>query len=206
MIIIDIHEPDKIKDIGITKDLGYDIYIGGKEEEYFIERKTISDFISSLYSKRIFYQLDRLKEMCDNDNKKALLLLEGSIYKLSSRKYCKIKEELFYMTLLSIQKNGIYIIHTDNIGDTIKFLKSLDKKVGKANKNKVVYQNKNTLKTSDERIKLLCSIKGIGYKTAKKLLDKYGDIKTIFNLSEDEWINDIGNKKGKFTYELLNGK
>ena len=79
-VIIDQREPELMSVIllqsGINverKQISPGDYV--LSDEYAIERKTINDFFSSLFSGILFYQVERLK----NTNRKPLLLLEGDL-------------------------------------------------------------------------------------------------------------------------------
>lgn len=78
MILIDFREerskvPKLLQKFQVqiqTDNLPVDYIIDG---EYFVERKTISDFIASVVDRRLFKQVENLANHCANP----LLLLEG---------------------------------------------------------------------------------------------------------------------------------
>ena len=78
-------------------------------DEYAIERKTINDFFSSLFSGRLFEQVERLK----NTYRKPLLLLEGDLSEgLQDRKNTRA----FWGALLRIEMDWeVPVITTANL-------------------------------------------------------------------------------------------
>lgn len=162
-----------------------------------IERKTISDFLSSMISKRLSQQLINLDKY-----EKRLLIIEGieeqELY--SEKKYEKDKginsNAIRGFLLDIILKYNVPIIFTKNYEDTAKFLIVLAKKQEKSNDSMRVKR-----KTRNKREQLqfiLEGFPGIGAETAKKLLGKFGTIKNIINSSDKELGKEIGKKAEVF--------
>lgn len=160
-----------------------------------VERKTISDFISSMINKRLIRQLE---EMQQYENK--LLIVEGFD-----------EEELYYDEgfreggmhpnavrgfLLSILlKYKVPIIFTKDCPDTARFIAVLAKKQGKEISLNV---NKKGLTSNEQKQFILEGFSGIGPTTSKKLLAKFKTLKNIFNAPEKEIEEILGKKTEKF--------
>ena len=157
-----------------------------------IERKTISDFVSSMLNKRLLKQLEELQQY---ENK--LLIIEGiDEQELYSDDNQGVNANAIRGFLLSIVlKHKIPIIFTKNSEDTAKFILILSKKKSKEIPLKV---KKRSLNKKEQLQFIIESFPGIGPKTARKLLEKFKTIKNIINTSEEELRNIIGKKADIF--------
>lgn len=163
-----------------------------------IERKTISDFKSSVIDKRIFEQIKNLQQYPQN-----LLILEGileeDIYNL------RINENAFRGFLLSILlKQKIPLLFTYDAKDTAKYLKVLAMK-NKENNSLSLRPTKIIFSEEEKKQYILEGFVGIGPVTAKKLLSHFGSLYSIFSASEEELKKVIGNKSKDF-YSLLHSQ
>ena len=161
--------------------------------ETAIERKTISDFISSMLNKRLFLQLKGLKQY-----EKSLLIIEN--YQSMDLSSTNLNENAIKGLILSISlEYKIPIIFTKNEKDTAIHLSLLAKK----KKTEISLRAKQKM-TDSERLKfILEGFPGIGPKTAKKLLKNYKTLKQVINVKEEELSSFIGKKAEKFL-ELIN--
>ena len=161
-------------------------------KDTIIERKTISDFISSMINKRLLKQLEELKQF---ENK--LLIIEGiSKHEIYSDENQKINANAIRGFLLSIVlKHKIPLIFTKDSEDSAKFMAVLSRK-----KSKEISLNakKKSLNKKEQMQFILEGFPGIGPLTAKKLLEKFKSIKNIINASQEELQKCIGKKAGIF--------
>jgi len=154
-----------------------------------IERKTVSDFKSSMINKRLFGQLNDLQQY---ENK--LLLIEGIE---EQELYSEENEEGIHPNairgfLLSIAlKHKIPLIFTKNEEDTAKFINVLARKKETESSLNVT---KKSLNKQEQMQFILEGFPGIGPKTAKKLLENFKSIKGILNASKEE-LDKIAGKK-----------
>lgn len=204
-VIIDYREknsliPSELKSLGLETELRElkvaDYIIQGVA----IERKTVSDFISSMKNRRLLKQLEELQQYHDK-----LLIVEG----IDEQELYTDSEEIMGMHpnsvrgfLLSILlKYKVPIIFTKNYQDTAKFLSVLSRK--KPREIPLNVNKKNLGKK--ERVQFIIEgFPGIGPKTAKKLLKEFKTIKNIINTSEESLKEVIGKKAEVF--RLLNEK
>ncbi len=159
-----------------------------------IERKTVSDFISSMLNKRLVNQLDSLQQY-----KNRLLLIEGiDEQELYSR---DIPEKGLHPNavrgfLLSIVlEHKTPIIFTKDAEDTAKFISILAKKQKREISLNV---SKKSLDKKERMQFILEGFPGIGPKTAKKLLSHFKTLKEIFESSIEELKDVIGAKADVF--------
>lgn len=164
-----------------------------------IERKTISDFYSSIINKRIFNQIEELKQY---ENR--LILIEGlenkelyNDYQMNGINANAIRGFLLSLTL----KHKIPVIFTKNSFDTAKFIEVLSNK--KQRENSLNITKKNLTKKEQMQF-VLESFQGIGPKNAKKLLVEFGNLQKIFNADKKELQKILGKKAEIF--DLLKEK
>ncbi|MCX6747025.1 MAG: helix-hairpin-helix domain-containing protein [Candidatus Pacearchaeota archaeon] len=161
-----------------------------------IERKTISDFISSMINHRLIKQLEELQQY---ENK--LLIIEGieehEIYNDDNERVHANSIRGFLLSILL--KHKIPIIFTKNYQDTAKFISVLARRKEKEMPLNVTKKSLN----KKERLQfILESFPGIGPKTARKLLEKFKTVKNIVNASIEELKKIIGKKAEVF--KLIN--
>jgi Fanconi anemia group M protein len=160
-----------------------------------IERKTISDFINSLINKRIIKQIEELKQY---ENR--LMIIEGveeqELYHDDAEEDRLIHPNAIRGFLLSATiKHKIPVILTKNYDDTAKYLAVLARKKERESSLNVKRKSLNR----KERLQfILEGFPGIGPKTARKLLEKFGTIKKIANASLEELAEIIGKKADVF--------
>jgi len=142
-----------------------------------IERKSHSDFVSSIIDGRIF---DQAKRMRDNFEK-PIFIIEGT----SNR---NITANSMKATIASLAVNyGVSIISTKNKTDTALTIFWLAKKeqhesdrelsvrVGKRPKNKKKLQEQ-----------IVCGLPGISNVICRRLLDEFGTVENVFSANEEE--------------------
>lgn len=202
LIVIDYREknsmiPSELVSLGIEiqiKELKVADYI---VQGVAIERKTVSDFITSMKNRRLLKQLEELQQYKDR-----LLIVEGideqELY-TDSEKLTGMHPNAIRGFLLSILlKYKVPIIFTKNYEDTSKFLAVLSRKKPRETPLNISKKNMG----NNERIQFIIeSFPGIGPKTARKLFKKFKTIKNIINASEDE-LKDVIGKKSELLRKL----
>jgi ERCC4-type nuclease len=160
-----------------------------------IERKSIQDFCGSIINKRLLRQLEELQQY-----EKKLLIVEGFENECLYKK--NLNENALRGFILSVcLKFKVPIIFTLNSEDTAKYLYVLANKKEKENS---ISPNKKALNYKERAQYILECFEGIGPKSAKVLLEKFGSLKSIFNASLKE-IEEILGKKFK-GFEILEKK
>jgi Fanconi anemia group M protein len=142
-------------------------------KDVVIERKTVSDFLTSMINQRLIKQIEELKQY---ENK--LIIIEGiSEKELYEENKEGINPNAIRGFLLSITlKHKIPLIFSKNSEDTAKFIEILSKK-----KEKEINLNakKKTLNKKEQLQFIIESFPGVGPKKARKLLEKFGSIQNI---------------------------
>ncbi len=164
-------------------------------KDVVIERKTVSDFISSMINKRLLSQLKDLQQI---ENK--ILIIEGiEEQELYPEGNCINPNAIRGFILSIILKYKVPIIMTQNQRDTAKFISVISRKKEKETSLKI----KKRAKNKKEQIQMIIeSFPGIGPKISKKLMKEFKSIKNLINASEEELEKIIG-KKAKIFRELI---
>lgn len=161
-------------------------------EDVAVERKTFQDLTSSMINKRIFSQLEELKQY-----PRPLLIIEG----YDNQTNLNVNINAIRSFILSIAlRYKIPLIFTEDSSETADYLEILSRKKSKEVSLNV---NKKNLTKNQELQFILESFKGIGPKTARKILESFKSLKEIGNSSQEELKNIIG-KKSKTFFETLN--
>ena len=206
-IIIDEREkksgiPNLLTAIGIKteiKTLQIGDYIVGPET--VVERKSIQDLISSVFDGRLFDQCSRLKEHFQYP----ILLVEGNVDEIES-----ITENplVFYGALSTIAIDfKIPIIPTPNASHTAKLLVSLCSKK-ESIKGPFLKKIKKSNNIQKQQLSVLCSLPGIGEKTAIRILEKYDSPFIALSATSKELgkIPGLGETRAKKIKSMLENK
>lgn len=155
-----------------------------------IERKTVSDFKSSIINKRIFGQIKNLQQY-----EKHLIILEGimdeDVYGFG------MHENAFRGFMLSLAlEYKTHIIFTHNAEDTAKYLFVL---ANKKSPSIPATRPSRISATKPEQIQfILEGFPNIGPAKAKKLVEKFKSLRNIFNAKEEELQPILGKRTKDF--------
>ena len=206
-IIVDEREkksgiPKLLDTIGIKteiKTLMVGDYIVGPET--VVERKSIQDLLSSIFDGRLFDQCNRLKEHFQFP----ILLIEGNVDEIDS-----ITENplIFYGALSTIAVDfKIPIIPTPSAIHTAKLLVSLCSKK-ESIKGPFLKKIKKSNDLHKQQLSVLCSLPGIGEKSAMRILEKFGSPIIALNSTSKELakIPGLGEIRAKKIKKMLEKK
>ncbi len=180
---------DNKVDISFTSLCAGDFIIN---DQIIIERKTAEDFIQSIMDNRLFEQCSKLKK----DSRRVLILIEGNPYKTKH----KIDGRAVKGAILSILTAWqIPVIYSQSIETSIELLLMLGTQSLKENVYLRTYKGYKTKKIKSQRLKFLQGIPSTGPAIAGRLLENFGNIKSIVNASVEELrkIKGIGKKNAK---------
>jgi Fanconi anemia group M protein len=161
-------------------------------DQIIVERKTAEDFIQSIMDNRLFEQCSKLKK----DSRRVLILMEGNPYKTEH----KIEMRAVKGAILSILTAWqIPVIYSQNIETSIELLLMLGTQSLKESVYLRTYKGYKAKKIKSQRLKFLQGIPSTGPAIAGRLIENFGNIKSIVNASVDELrkIKGIGKKKAK---------
>ncbi len=203
-IVVDERErksgiPDLLKAIGINlevKTLPIGDYIVAPET--IVERKSVSDLISSIFDGRLFDQCDRLKENFLHP----IILMEGNVDEIDS-----LVENpfVFYGALSTIAIDfKIPIIPTASAEHTAKLLVSMCSRKDVV-KGPFLKKIKKSDDVQKQQLSVLCSLPGIGEKLAVRMLQKFGSPTRTLNasLAELSKVEGLGEMRAKKIKQML---
>ncbi|MFA5992381.1 MAG: ERCC4 domain-containing protein [Candidatus Pacearchaeota archaeon] len=200
-IIIDHREKNSLVPSELSH-LGHEIEFSNLEvgdfivKDTIIERKTVSDFISSMINKRLLKQLLDLQQF---ENK--LLIIEGIEEKDLYQNDSGISENAIKGFVLSILlKYKVPIVFTKDAQDTASFISILAKK---QEREITTHFRKRTSDVHEQIQHILEGFPGIGPKTARKLIKEFHTIKGIINASQEDLEKSIGKKAEIFKIASL---
>ena len=206
-IIVDEREkksgiPNLLKSIGLNiemKTLPIGDYIVAPET--IVERKSIRDFMASVFDGRLFDQCSRLKEHFEHP----IVLMEGDVDEIE-----EITENplTFYGALSTVAIDfKIPVIPTPSAAHTAKLLVSMCSRKD-APKGPYLKKIKKSSDLEKQQLSVLCSLPGIGEKFAVRMLTKFGTPLKVFSATTAELakVEGLGESRAKKIKKTLDTK
>ena len=194
--------PNLLKGIGINleiKTLPIGDYIVAPET--IVERKSISDLVSSVFDGRLFDQCNRMKE----NFQFPIIIIEGNTDKIE-----ELVENpfVFYGAVSSVAIDfKIPIISTPNASHTAKLLVSMCSRKDIA-KGPFIKKIRKSDDIQRQQLSVLSSLPGVGEKLAIRMLEKFGTPLRVFSASSTELskISGLGELRAKKIKKMLQVK
>jgi len=206
-IVVDEREkksgiPNLLKSIGINleiKTLPIGDYIVAPET--IVERKSISDLVSSVFDGRLFDQCNRMKE----NFQFPIIIIEGNTDKIE-----ELVENpfVFYGAVSSVAIDfKIPIISTPNASHTAKLLVSMCSRKD-TTKGPFIKKIRKSDDVQKQQLSVLSSLPGVGEKIAIRMLEKFGTPLKVFSASSTELskISGLGESRAKKIKKMLQVK
>lgn len=204
-LIIDSNEPEdvaeKLRELGVEfeiRKIAPGDYVLGPVG---IERKTLTDFFSSLVKKRLFEQVQRLREAYPQP----LVLLEGDLAEISAFRH----PQALLGALLSIETTErVPVLTTADKDQTALLLSVLWRRQDKG-AAEYGLRHKPKGMTLDQRQRfLLEGLPSVGETLARNLLEHFGSVHAVFDASEEELkkVAKIGDLKAAEIVKLVRAK
>ena len=194
--------PDLLKQIGVKVEM-MNLPVGDYiiASETVVERKSVSDFISSVFDGRLFDQCNRLKEHFEHP----AILIEGNVDEID-----QITENplVFYGAMSSVVLDfKIPVIPTPNASHTAKLLISMCARQGTV-KGPFLKKIRKSGNLQQQQLSILCSLPGVGEKLATRMLEKFGSASNSLNASSVELskINGMGEARAQKIRKILDAK
>ena len=191
--------PDLLKGTGMNleiKTLPVGDYIVAPET--IVERKTVSDLVSSIFDGRLFDQCHRLKEHYQFP----ILIIEGDIDEIEELTENPL---VFYGAISSIAIDFIIpVIPTPNATHTSKLLISMCSRKD-ASKGPFIKKIRKSNDLQKQQLSMLCSLPGVGEKTAIRMLEKFGTPLRVLSSSiiELSKVSGLGEARAKNIKKVL---
>ena len=169
--------PDLLKQIGVKVEM-MNLPVGDYivAPETIVERKSVSDFISSVFDGRLFDQCNRLKEHFEHP----CIIIEGNVDEIDT-----ITENplVFYGAMSSVVLDfKIPVIPTPTASHTAKLLVSMCARQGTV-KGPFLKKIRKSGDLKQQQLSILCSLPGVGEKLATRMLEKFGSTSNSLNAS-----------------------
>ena len=194
MIVVDHREPadivariEELKVPVVVKQIYPGDYVIG---EVAVERKTVSDFFSSLIKKRLFEQVQRLRDAYPVP----LLLVEGDMAAISEYKNPRAFWGAFLKFALD---DAVPLVFTPDQEQTCQVLVTLHKRIG-AKASEYGLRHKPKILNLEERQRFLVQgLPNVGETLSQNLLERFGSVRGVFNADEHALaeVAKIGEKK-----------
>ena len=160
--------PDLLREVGVKVEMS-NLPVGDYivAPETVVERKSVLDFISSVFDGRLFDQCSRLKEHFEHPS----IVIEGNLDQIA-----QITENplVFYGAVSSVALDfKIPVIPTPNASITAKLLVAMCARQGKT-KGPFLKKIRKTGDMHRQQLSVLCSLPGVGEKLASRMLEKFG--------------------------------
>jgi len=156
-----------------------------------IERKTVSDLISSMINKRLIQQLKHLQNYPQR-----LLIIEGNLQEILEED-SNISKALRGLILSIINNFQTPIIQTSDSEDTAKYLITLAKQQLKP-QTPISLHSRIPKSIKEQKQYILESFPNIGPRTAEKLLEKFKTLSNTFQATEEELEEVLKKRVGEF--------
>ncbi|MFE3845831.1 DEAD/DEAH box helicase [Thermoplasmatota archaeon] len=167
-----------------------------------VERKNVDDFLNSLINGKLFSQISKLRDAYS----RPMLIIEGEGL-LTKR---NIKHNAIFGSLVSIMIDyGIPIFTTKDDIETANILSLAAKREQKKDKKSVSIRGEKTSMSIQEQQQFIVEgLPNVSSILAKRLLSKFGSIKSIINATENELqdVNGVGKNIALKIIEILNSE
>ncbi len=162
-----------------------------------IERKTIPDFLNSMYSGRLGYQLQLLCKSYRNP----FLLIEGRPEQYP--RAINLSSFYGYLSRLALQ-SSIGLLQTPSLSSSALLISLMSRKVGSGAPRPRLKPPKGG-GTQEALLHILSSFPGIGPVLSARLLRHFGTLRTLFNAGAESIaeVEGIGSHKAKDLSRIL---
>ena len=201
-IIADIRENKEL--ISYLEKLGAEVTVKQMElgdfqisDKVMIERKTSRDFEASIIDGRLFEQAVRLEEF-----EKPIIIIEGKEGKPEAE---RIHQNAFLGAIIALIVDfNVQILFSKNEYKTGEIIFAIAKREQLQERRPIRFLDKRKALTFEhQQYRVLESFPTFGPQTAKKLIEEFGTLETIFNTEEKEIAKSIGPAKAGKMKELL---
>lgn len=170
-------------------------------EDVAVERKTAGDFVDSIVDNRLFDQIQDL-----TDYSKPIMLIEG--YNIYSQR--NIDEKAVRGALSSVALDyGIPVIWSKGVEDTTEILIQIAEKEQEDKDKSVAVRGNNSGRTLEQQKEfIVAGLPGVNTKIARRLLERFEDVASVFAASEEDLqeVEGIGVKKAGSIRDILGEK
>ncbi len=171
--------------------------------EIAAERKSIGDFVSSVYDGRLFAQASSLA----SSYRKPYIIVEGDVSKISGM----VKNlASYYGAIASVTlAYDLRLMHTANADETAQAIAALVRNSrAKPIPPGLLQAPPKSKDEAQQQLYFVSSLPGVGTKTAKRMLGRYGTPRKVMALTESQFamIPGVGPKRASKIAHVLDEK
>ena len=196
--------PDLLKEFGVVvvlENLSVADYV--ISEKIGVERKAVSDLVASVFDKRFFDQLSRLREAYEEP----FLLVEGNLEYI---KNITDKWDAINAAIVSaVVDLGIRVIYSISKRDTAYILYKIAEKANHKGQGSLInlHDKPKFESLKDMQLYVVEALPHVGTKLAIKLLEKFGSIEGLCKASVTDLEKVVGSRKrAEEIYKVLHYK
>jgi len=163
------HVVDELKGLGVRVRVEF-LEVGDYvvSRDVAVERKTVSDFVSTLTKRNLFEQLDRLR----GSFSKPIMILEGDVSSIPMMS--SISMNAILGALASIARRGVSVLPSPSPSATARLIASLARQERRTDQQvKVRVKPPKRDDVSEEQIFFMCGLPMIGRERAEAILRVY---------------------------------
>ena len=166
---------------------------------YVVERKTVTDFVNSLFTGRLFDQLNRLTEHYEEP----LIIVEGDLPE-ALQQLPNPRSIWGAMTTLILDYDS-HILFTGDRKETADLLYVLASREGRKKVRPLIYRKARTRTIEEARLNILGNLPGIGPILAERLLAHFGTLRKALAASAAEltMVDGVGRVKADGIVRIL---
>ncbi len=204
-VVADVHErgsgvPELLRRMGAEvryRRLSVGDYV--VSEGTAVERKSAEDYLSSLFSGRLFEQVERLREAYENP----VVLVEGSLARAAGEEH----SGAVWGSLFSIAvERGVAVLQAESKEECARAILILAKREQGQRTSKPRVRHKPRMLTLREQQRfLVCGLPGVGEELAERLLRRFRTPRRVFAASRAELmrVEGIGRLRAARIAEVL---
>jgi ERCC4-type nuclease len=187
-VLIAPTEPVALKALGKVSSApekhGVDVMFGTRQGAVGVQRKELTDFFASVADGRLAREYPLMQQLAIG-----VLLIEGRQrwstegYLLNLNDFARQQwsRDQFRAYMLSVQARGIWVVETDDLADTVKWLKNFERWALKPNHNSLILRPKpqgawGKPESRDWNLHLAQSFQGVGPTQAERIIDHFGGV------------------------------
>ncbi len=162
--------------------------------EVCVERKTVSDFLKSIYEGRLQDQINNMLNSCS----RAIVVVEGKPQHVRGNAKLHILG-----AMASISYRGVSLVCTSTPEETALFLVYLARKVQGIHDKVMPVVRRKRAKSWESALVILTSFPGIGIKSAEKVLSEYKNLREVFTSDFSRLRRVLGDYRARKIMETL---
>ncbi len=197
--------PESLRDMGavvIVRSLPMGDYL--VSDDYVIERKSVQDFVKSIYDGRLFDQASRLSENYTN----VVYIIEGDP-DLAFHDRSRARQVTAAMVALTVDYGARFLwsLKPSQTAETIFYL-ARRVQVDRGHARVVIHKKPRLSSVNEWQLYVLQSFPGVGPKTAEAILERFGSIEDFCKatLAELSTVTGLGERKAEAIKRILKAR